>query len=213
MASYNYEPLPRIHHTSAQVDNKVVVCGGNTKETKVYESSYERRNRLASTVEVFHPLSEEWEVKKSTGTTPASTLSSASCNGFLFAYEGEDLYQLSTKTFEWRKLPGKGELPMYKEGAAMVACGDDLALLGGLGFAPCGPLHDRSSFVWISEGGGYTNEFNIYHLNEGMQHVQQGLLQHAFSCLIFAWYMHTVLTDLHYNMCTCTTCVHVTPLH
>jgi len=172
----SYQPRPRYWHTSAQVANKVFVYSGRTVDDTV-----EKRKRLASIVDVFHPHSEHWEAKQCTGQTPAPGLfgaASAVVNDQLYSYGGRDgdkflhsLHQLSAKTYEWRELNAKGPAsPMPKSFAAMVACGDGLALFGGYGI-PHGPTQRGSSFIKsiaYSDGRGWTNEFHIYHLNEGM---------------------------------------------
>jgi len=170
----SYQPMPRYYHTSAQVGSKVIVYSGRTVDYTV-----EKRKRLASIVEVFDPHSEHWEAKQCTGQTPAPGLwgaASAVVNDQLYSYGGRDgdvnllhsLHQLSAKTYEWRQLNAKG--PASKYDAAMVACGDGLALFGGYGI-PHGPTQRGSSFIKntsYSDGSGWTNEFHIYHLNEGM---------------------------------------------
>ncbi len=187
----SYQPTPRFLHTSAQVESKIVVYSGRTVDDVV-----EKRKGLASIVEVFHPHSEHWEAKQSTGQTPAPGLwgaASAVVNDQLYSYGGRDgdcdflhsLHQLSAKTYEWRELSAKGPAsPMPKWDAAMVACGNGLALFGGYGVphgptqrvlggygVPHGPTQRAgSSFIKNtpgSDGSGWTNEFHIYHLNEG----------------------------------------------
>ena len=172
----SYQPVPRLVHTSAQVASKAIVYSGLT-----IDDTLENRKRLASIVEVFHPHSEHWEAKQCTGQTPAPGLrgaASAVVNDQLYSYGGKDgdnyhlhsLHQLSAKTYEWRGLNAKGPAsPMPKSEAAMVACGDGLALFGGYG-VPRGPTQRGSSFIKstvYSDGRGWTNEFHIYHLNEG----------------------------------------------
>lgn len=167
--------MPRYWHTSAQLANKVVVYSGMTQDYSV-----QSRKGLASVVEVFDPHSEEWEHKQCTGQTPAPgvrSTASASCKSFLFTYGGRggddklvsSLHKLSAKDYQWSKLPGKGQSPMPKEGAAMVVCGDFLTLFGGFG-VPHSPTQCGSSFIKASWSidSGYTNEFHIYHLDEGM---------------------------------------------
>ena len=172
----SYQPTPRFLHTSAQVESKIIVYSGLTVDETV-----EKRKGLASIVEVFHPQSEHWEAKQSTGQTPVLGLhgaASAVVNDQLYSYGGRDgdcnflhaLHQLSAKTYEWRGLNAKGPAsPMPKLGAAMVARGDGLALFGGYG-VPRGPTQRDSSFIKstaYSDGSGWTNEFHICHLNEG----------------------------------------------
>ena len=177
MASPNYQPLPRSFHNSALVDNKVVVCSGETQGGSE-QSRY--------TVEVFCPHREQWEAKQCAGKLPAPGLrraASAVVNDYLYLYGGDDgkgnfadsLHRLCTRTCTWTRLSASGKSPMPKTSAAMVACGNDLAVFGGLG-APNDfqrkHTQPGSSFVEKPYGAttplGWTNEFHIYHLNEGM---------------------------------------------
>ena len=102
----SYQPTPRFLHTSAQVESKIIVYSGVTVDRSV-----KKRKRLASIVEVFHPHSEHWEAKQSTGQIPAPGLcdaASAVVNDQLYSYGGRDgdgnflhsLHQLSAKTYE-----------------------------------------------------------------------------------------------------------------
>lgn len=171
--------MPRYDHVSAQVGTKVLVYSGGTQDR-----SEQSNQRLASVVEVFDPRRELWEAKRTTGELPTPGLYSAASallNDDLFTYGGLDgkgyevasLHRLDTKTYHWFKLSpenAKEEAPMAKFGAAMIACGEDLALFGGHGF-PRGPTQPGSSLVKdtrYSDGSGWTNEFHIYHFNEGM---------------------------------------------
>lgn len=165
--SYTYTPTPRCYHTSALVANKVIVCSGESQD-----NSLQNRQRLASVIEEFHPHSEQWEAKQSIGEAPAPGVrraASASYKGFLVTYGGRDsddkllnsLHQLNPKNYEWSELPprsARGESPMPKWGAAMVACGDVLALLGGYGI-PHGPTQRESTFITNtdrSDGRGWS---------------------------------------------------------
>ena len=169
--------MPRYHHTAAQVANKVVVYSGLTEDRSV-----ENRKRLASIVEVFHPHSEHWEAKQTTGQSPAPELrgaASVAVNDQLYTYGGRgmdsdllhSLHHLNAKAYEWHELTAKGpESPMPKSHAAMVACRDGLALFGGYGI-PHRPTKRGALFTKNTidtDGSGWTNEFHIYHLNEGM---------------------------------------------
>lgn len=197
----SYKPTPRAFHNSGLVDGKVVVCSGETQGDSVQSKN------VASTVEVFYPYSEQWTAKQCAGELPALGLrraASAVVNDHLYSYGGKDgegkfvdfLYQLNVKTYKWTRLPAKGESPMPKASAEMVACGNDLAVFGGHGI-PHGPAQRGSSFIkspFRNDGAGWTNEFHIYHLNRGM-----------YTCtricnmsLVVGWlgtctHMHTVL--------------------
>ena len=176
-----YEPVPRFYHMSVQVGRKVLVYGGRTQRF-----STENRRRLASVVEVFDPYRGVWESKQTKGEPPIPGLAgaaTASVKDTLFMYGGWDVndiatksfHQLDTKSYHWCKLDphnAKESSPMAKYGAAMIACGDTLALFGGHGVPHC-PNQPGSSFLEDSryrniDSRGLTNEFHIYHLTKGM---------------------------------------------
>jgi len=175
-----YEPIPREYHISALVASKVLVYSGRTQDESV-----QSRERLQSVVEVYDPHTEQWEAQQCTGKVPvqglyntAHTTASASSD-VLYTYGGRDgnrkfvnsLHQLNFKTNSWSiRSPrnDNGGLPMPKCGTAMAACGNDLALLGGFGLL----RHPKSSFMkkyTHAATSGWTNEFHIYDLKEGMQ--------------------------------------------
>jgi len=198
-----YEPIPRFHHTSAQMADKVVVYSGMTQDY-----SYLSQNRLVSTVEMFDPQNEQWEAKKCTGVVPVRGVcrtASVVVRDHLYLCGGIDfdgklvnfLHRLNPKTYDWCELiPRKGESPMTKTGAAMVACGDDLALLGGLGI-PQDTIQRGSSFIsgGIYDGSGWTNEFHIYQLSEGVfLHVQQRLY------IVCSTLVHSLMNQTLYSL-------------
>lgn len=192
----SYEPIPRFHHISAQVANKIVVYSG-----WIRESLKQSRNRLASTVEVFDPHSEQWEAKQCTGVTPVPGVcrtASVAVNNHLYSFGGivEDrgivnsLHKLNARTYKWCELTpqigAKDVPPMPKTGAAMVASGDNLALFGGLGI-PQDTTQRGSSFIngGIYDGSGWTNEFHIYHLGEGTQSLEYRVCH--YRCFFFGY--------------------------
>ena len=174
----SYQPMPRVWHTSAQVAKKIVVYSGRTAVDSV-----ENRKSLRSIVELYDPHTEKWEAKRCTGEAPVPGLrdaAGASSSDALYTYGGWDgdgklvnsLHRLSANTFRWSELSRQnaGDVsPIAKSGAGMAVCGDMLAVLGGHG-VPHGPTQRGVSFIKNtsrSDGGGWTNEFHIYHLNEG----------------------------------------------
>ena len=185
------EPMPRYQHASAQVGNKVLVYSGVTRDY-----SERGRQRLASLVEVFDSKTELWEAKQTTGESPVPgvwTTASTSVDDDLFMYGGLDsnrqplnsLHRLNTKTYHWSKLAprtdGKDQFPMAKFDAAMVACGNNLALFGGRG-VPHDPTQLGSSFIKSAKSGtgsGWTNEFHIYNLKDGMP-IEYAACLHSF---------------------------------
>ena len=175
-SSAKYEPLPRFRHVSQTVSSKVVVQGGRTKDFS--ETS---REHLASVVETLDPYSELWEQRRVEGDAPSPgtyASASASVNDDLFTFGGFDgrnyfntLHRLDTKTWRWCQLsPQNAEgAPMPKYSCGMVHFRDNLVVLGGYGI-PRGPTEPQS-FVKdtrYTDGRGWTNEFHIYHLKEGM---------------------------------------------
>ncbi len=175
----NYEPMPRLSHISAQVAKKIAVYSGLTEDDSV-----ENRKSLQSIVELYDPHTERWEAKRCTGEAPVQGLYAAAgawSSDALYTYGGRDgddkfvnsLHRLSANTFRWSELSRRnkgGVSPIAKGRAGMVVCGDMLAVLGGQGI-PHGPTQRAgSSFIKNtskSDGSGWTNEFHIYHLNEG----------------------------------------------
>ena len=172
-----YEPIPRFAHVSQSVGSKVLVRGGRTKDF-----SEKSRQHLSSVVELFDPYSELWEQKQVEGDIPSPgtyAAASASVNNDLFTYGGGDssgkyfnaLCKLDTKTLRWRQLsPQNAEgAPMSKIGCGMVAFGDSLGVFGGHG-KPGGPTQP-GSFIKdtdYTDGRGWTNEFHLYNLTDGM---------------------------------------------
>ena len=212
--------MPRWHHTSAQVANKVLVYSGRTQDYlgqlgQCSEAFVQIRKRLASIlVDVFDPYTELWEAQQSTGEAPVPHMraaASASVETQFFMYGGQDsddkfldsLHQLNARTYNWRKLSprsAKGESPMPKEGAAIVAYGNDLALLGGYGL-PHTPIQQGSSFIkdtHFSDGRGWTNEFHICNLKTGMHTQLYNDLLYTSSCLFF-WYKYILMFFLMSN--------------
>ena len=229
MASHNCKPKARHRHTSEQVANKVLVYSGRTDAESAIPPSV---------VEVFDPVCETWEEKESRGDLPAQGLhdaASASSDSDFFTYGGKDddgnfvdsLHQLSAETYEWCTRSSRGKSPMPKWLAAMAACKDRLALLGGFG-VPRDPIQDGSSFkkTTCADGRGWTNEFHIYHLNEGMHTCMYGndwslwhILSHfLFGCMyILAHCTHSLQKqNCSFNKDPChvgCTCVTLSILH
>ena len=169
-----YEPMPRYFHVSQSVGSKVLVRGGRTKDFS--------EQHLSSVVELFDPYSELWEQKQVEGDIPSPGTqleASASVNNDLFSFGGLDgsgkyinaLRKLDTKTWRWRQLsPQNAEgAPMPKVGCGMGAFGDSLGVFGGRGI-PRGPTQPGSFIkdTRCTDGSGWTNEFHLYNLTDGM---------------------------------------------
>ena len=170
-----YEPMPRMGHTAWQTGSKTLVVSGRTMDF-----SGKAKRRLACAAKVFDSYTEVWQQKEVTGEAPAPGVylaASASVDDDLFTFGGFDgsrqynaLHRLQHAT-QWVELSpknDKAESPMAKEGAGMVLFGKNLAVFGGYGI-PHGPIQPGSTFIkYADEPEGWTNEFHLYNLEEGM---------------------------------------------
>ena len=162
---------------SCQTGSKTLVHGGRTRDV-----SENTKRRLARVVEVFDAHTKVWQEKEVTGKAPASGVygaASASLEDDLFTFGGWDgsrryntVHRLKGGS-QWIELCPQNESPespMAKEGAGMVAFGTNLAVFGGYGI-PHGSTQPGSSLLRdtrYADGGGWTNEFHIYNLKDGM---------------------------------------------
>ena len=167
--------MPRIRHTAWQTGSKTLVHSGRTRDF-----SENTKRRLARVVEMFDAYTEVWQQKEVTGEAPAPGVygaASASLDDDLFTFGGHDgsrrynLLHLLKDATQWVELcpqNDSAESPMAKSGARMVAFGSNLAVFGGYGI-PHGPTQPGSSFIRRAGGdGGWTSEFHIYNLEDGM---------------------------------------------
>ena len=175
LSGRRHEPMPRAWHTAWQTGSKTLVHGGHTRDF-----SENTKRRLTCVVEEFDSYTEVWQQKEVTGEAPAPGVhaaASASVDDDLFTFGGFDgsrdynaLHQLKHAS-QWIELcpqNDRAESPMGKSGAGMVAIGDKLAVFGGYGM-PHGPTQPGSSFIKYGSGGeGWTNEFHMYNLKDGM---------------------------------------------
>ena len=176
-SSAKYEPVPRAGHISGCVGSKVLVQGGLTKDF-----SEKIRQHLTSVVEVFDPYSELWEQKQVKGDGPEPGIyaaASVSLHGDLFTFGGvfngklfNTLHRLDTKTWSWHQVSPQNAdgAPMPKCSCGMISFRDGLGVLGGYG-TPQGPTEPQSFLKdsRYTNGRGWTNEFHIYNLSEGIQ--------------------------------------------
>ena len=170
-----YEPSPRAGHYDCSIGDNIYVCFGDTGD-----SSTAAMRELSRQVEVYDCYSKTWVQRKTTGTLPPGLVNGActSINNKLYTYSGYDgdsqytgtLSQLDTSTMEWKLLTSDIG-PMKKAGAGMIAVNDEqLAISGGYGI-PTSPTQPGSSFVRNnsrSDGSGWTNEFHIFNISNGM---------------------------------------------
>ena len=155
----------------------MIVQGGRTKDF-----SEQSKQHLATVVEIFDVYTESWEQSKASGFTPSyGTYENAftALRDDLFSFGGRGasgnlsntLHRLDTQTLRWCQLsPQNAEgAPMPKYGCGMISFRDSLGVFGGQGI-PRGPTKPQS-FIRNSrhtDGRGFTNEFHIYQLNDGM---------------------------------------------
>ena len=175
-SSAKYEPVGRAWHISQCVGGKVLVQGGRTMDF-----SEKIRQHLSSVVEVFAPYSELWEQKQVEGDGPEHgtyIAASVSLHDDLFTFGGfcdgnysNTLHKLDTKTWSWHQVSPQNAdgAPMPKAGCGMTALKDKLGFFGAHGM-PQGPTEPQSFMknTRYTDGRGWTNEFHIYNLSEGM---------------------------------------------
>ena len=173
-AALSYEPQPRYLHVSETVGSKVLVQGGLTRDF-----STRSQQHLATVVEIFDPYSELWEQRRVKGDAPSPGTrgaASAVIQDDLFIFGGRDgstffntLKRLDTKTWSWIIKVSSDGAPMPKSACRMIPFRENLAVFGSFGI-PQGPTEPQSFIkdTRSTDGYGWTNEFHIYHLNEGM---------------------------------------------
>ena len=174
-----YQPAPRFFHCAAQVGRKTYLWGGRTQNF-----STSGRKTLQSEIETFDTCSETWTKKTVTGAQPPGLCS----GGFAVAAETlyhfggnagyspySSLHSLNTVTLEWKELQSKSpaDQPMPKIDHGMVTYHDDVtsfAVLAGYG-KPTTPIQPGSTFIQNTnhtDGRGWTNEFHLFNLTNGM---------------------------------------------
>ena len=198
LSGRRHEPMPRIHHTACQTGSKTLVHGGFTRDF-----SENTKRRLPRVVELYDSYTEVWQQKEVTGEAPVPGVyagASASVDDDLFTFGGWDgsrwynaLHVLKRAT-QWIELcpqNDRAESPMAKTAAGMVAFGNSLAVFGGFGI-PHGPTQPGSSFIKDAGGDrGWTNEFHIYNLEDGM-YIWMPCFQHM--------YFHTTNISTHSHL-------------
>ena len=175
-SSSKYEPLPRFCHISVGVGSKAVVQGGRTKDF-----SEKSRQHLTSVVDIFDLYSESWEQRPVTGDAPSPgtySAASASLHDDLFSFGGHDdsqyfntLHRLDTEKLCWSQASPQNAdgAPIPKSVCGMIAYENGLGVFGGYG-VPRGPTEPQSfiKHTRFTDGRGWTNEFHIYNLSQGI---------------------------------------------
>ena len=169
-----YEPSPRFDHYAVPVRGRLYAWGGRTQDF-----SESGRRKLKSVVETFDPYTEVWQQRGTSGSPPPGVYAGAcaAVGDSMYVSCGSDgskshsgLHEFDTTTLQWKDRTAS-EGPMMKIGCQMISYeGDKLALFGGYGF-PTGPVQPGSQLIKdtrFTDGGGWTNEFHLFHTREGM---------------------------------------------
>ena len=172
----DYQPASRFWHCAAPVGDRLYLWGGRTENF-----STSSRRKLASVVEIYDPYLEAWQQEATTGVPPPGIYGGGctSVHESLFWYGGFDgqslcgtLHQLNTVTLNWEELrQSTPQGPVAKQGCGLASFqGGKVGLFGGFGI-PTGPTQPGSTFTrrtGFSDGRGWTNEFHLFDLREGM---------------------------------------------
>ena len=181
-SAFLYQPSPRFLQCAAQIGHKTYLWGGMTQNFTASD-----RQKLASEIETFDSLHEKWETKRTTGLAPpglyegASTAVSESIyhfGGFNGHSNHNSLHCLNSVTLEWTEIRSQspGNQPMPKSACGVVTYHDEtvgitsLAVFAGFG-KPITSTQPRARFILstdTSDGRGWTNEFHLFNLTNGM---------------------------------------------
>ena len=170
MASSVYEPSPRLHHSSVQVEDNAYLWGGLTQDSSRSE-----------VINIFDCYSESWKERSTKGIPPPGLRIGGLtllCDDLYYfgGYDGKrshnSLHRLQTRTLEWQCMkqanPAGGPLPKW--GCGMVAYQQQLAVIGGFCSAPTGPLQSGAEFIKhpnVTEYG-WTSELHLFSTKEGV---------------------------------------------
>ena len=175
-----YQPAPRFSQTAAQIGQKTYLWGGRTQDFTARGQQI-----LASSIEAFDSFDEKWEQKGTTGLAPPGLCAGACTTvseslyyfgGFDGHSESNALHCLNCVTLEWTQVhPHTAhDQPMRKFGCGMTTYHKEdttyLAIFAGHGI-PHGPTQPGTRFIQntnYSDGSGWTNEFHLFDLTNGM---------------------------------------------
>ena len=175
-----YQPAPRYRQTAVQIGHKTFLWGGRTQDFTA-----RGRQILASSIETFDSFHEKWEQKGTMGHAPPGLYEGVctTVSESLYHFGGYDehsnhnsLHCLNCVTLEWTQVQSltPGNQPMPKSACGMVTYHEEavgvmsLAVFAGFG-KPINPTQPGSSFVkGLPDGRGWTNEFHLFNLTNGM---------------------------------------------
>ena len=163
----HYEPKPRWRHCGALVKGKWITYGGHFGADGGVADP-------PTSVDIFDPNSESWELISSSGAPPSGVCNAAciTIGNFLYHICGVDgnqhyntIHCLDTRTKIWTELrPANPEAaPMPKTGVRVILHGSNLITFGGYGPLPTNH-HPGVQYIPHPkyEGGGWTNEVVCY---------------------------------------------------
>jgi len=170
MASSVYEPSPRFNHSCIQVEENAYLWGGFTQDSSRSE-----------VINIFDSYAEMWKEQSTTGVPPpvlyAGSFTVVGSN--LYYFGGNDkrkyfssVHELQLSNLEWNEImqsnTAEGPLPKYACG--MVAYQQQIAVIGGYGSAPTGPLQAGAEFIKNTKRleRGWNNEFHLFSSKEGV---------------------------------------------
>jgi len=170
MASSVYEPSPRFCHSSVQIEENAYLWGGFSKDSSRSE-----------VINIFDSYTEKWKEQSTTGVPPPGQYSGCftAVGSNLYYFGGDDgiklfssVHELQLSNLEWNEIvqSNTAEGPLPKCGCGMVAYQQQLAVIGGNGSAPTGPLQAGAEFIENIDypGQGWNNQFHLFSIKEGV---------------------------------------------
>ena len=172
-----YQPSPRYRHCAAQIGEKAYLWGGRTQDFSV-----DGRKTLASELSTFDPFSETWNTRVTTGAPPPG-LYDGGCtviDNSLYYFGGSDghsyynsLHCINSITAEWKELSSLIPVnqPVPKTGFGIVTYTETASLAIFAGFCVTHqPTQAGARFIKSTNytGFGWTNEFHLFNLTNGM---------------------------------------------
>ena len=172
-----YQPSPRFFHCVAQIGEKSFLWGGRTQNFSV-----SGRKTLASELSTFDSFSETWNTRATTGVPPPG-LYGGGCtviDNSLYYFGGQDshsyynsLHCINSITAEWKELSSLNPVnqPMPKTGFGIVTYTETASLAIFAGFCVTHqPTQAGARFIESTKytGFGWTNEFHLFNLTNGM---------------------------------------------
>ena len=176
-----YEPCPRFFHCAAPISGKAYIWGGQADwKCRGDDPKYLK----TSVVDVFDPYLEQWAKREATGELPyglGRAACTASTEDKLYMYGGSNalgqysnvLSELNIDTLKWfqiSKTSVDGPMVKYACGGLVHFHSNYLGLFGGYGIPQHG-VQPGSTFVrdvLFESGQGWSNEFQIINIKEGM---------------------------------------------